>query len=93
AEVAAGRAGYLDRVSKRPAVPHGLRSTFRDWSAERTNYPGEMAEAALAHRIGNAVEAAYRRGDMIEKRRAMMAAWGEFLSGTKVKGKVLRIGA
>ncbi len=91
AEVDAQRPGYLDRVSKRPAVPHGLRSTFRDWVAERTNYPGEMAEVALAHRISNAVEAAYRRGDMIEKRRKMMAAWGEFLSGAKVAAKVVRI--
>ena len=79
AEVDAQRPGYLDRVSKRPAVPHGLRSTFRDWVAERTNYPGEMAEVALAHRISNAVEASYRRGDMIEKRRGMMAAWNDFL--------------
>lgn len=83
--------GYVDRVSKRPAVPHGLRSTFRDWVAERTNYPGEMAEVALAHKISNAVEAAYRRGDMIEKRRAMMEAWGDFLSGRKVPGKVVRL--
>ena len=91
AEIDAGRVGYLDRVSKRPAVPHGLRSTFRDWVAERTNYPGEMAEVALAHRINNTVEAAYRRGDMIEKRRAMMAAWAKFLSGEKVMGDVVRI--
>jgi integrase len=69
----------LDRVNKRPAVPHGLRSTFRDWVAERTTYPGEMAEVALAHRISNTVEAAYRRGDMVEKRRRMMADWSTFL--------------
>ena len=81
AAVAAGGLGYLDRVSKRPAVPHGLRSTFRDWVAERTSFPGEMAEVALAHRISSAVEAAYRRGDMIEKRRRMMADWADFLSG------------
>lgn len=80
AAVAAGGPGYLDRVSKRPAVPHGLRSTFRDWVAERTQYPGEMAEVALAHRISNAVEAAYRRGDMVEKRRCMMADWVAFLT-------------
>lgn len=77
----AGRKGYLDRVNKRPAVPHGLRSTFRDWAAECTSYPGEMAEAALAHRIRNAVEAAYRRGDMVEKRRRMMVDWSMFLLG------------
>ena len=82
AAVAACGSGYLDRVSKRPAVPHGLRSTFRDWVAERTSYPGEMAEVALAHRISSAVEAAYRRGDMIEKRRQMMAEWEKFLTGS-----------
>ena len=92
ADIVAGGPGYLDRASKRPAVPHGLRSTFRDWVAERTNYPADMAEVALAHKISNAVEAAYRRGDMIEKRRAMMAAWVEFLTGTKRSGKVVRIG-
>lgn len=81
AEVEAGRAGYLDPRNKRPAVPHGLRSTFRDWAAERTEYPREMAELALAHTVGSEVERAYRRGDMIEKRRAMMAAWGRFLRG------------
>lgn len=80
-ELATGGIGYLDPRSKRPAVPHGLRSTFRDWVAERTAYPSEMAEVALAHRISNAVEAAYRRGDMIEKRRGMMETWSNFLSG------------
>lgn len=84
--------GYLDRVSKRPAVPHGLRSTFRDWAAERTQFPGDMAEVALAHRINNVVEAAYRRGDMIEKRRRMMADWADFLSGRALGGNVVRIG-
>jgi integrase len=81
ADIEAGAQGFADRVNKRPAVPHGLRSTFRDWVAERTTYPGEMAEVALAHRISSAVEAAYRRGDMVEKRRAMMAAWAHSLSG------------
>lgn len=91
-EIAEGRGGFLDRSSQRPAVPHGLRSTFRDWVAERTNYAGDMAEVALAHKIGNAVEAAYRRGDMIEKRRAMMASWADFLTATKQAGNVVRIG-
>ena len=81
ADIAAGGHGYLDRVSKRPAVLHGLRSTFRDWVAERTHFPGDMAEIALAHKVGKAVEAAYRRGDMVEKRRAMMAAWADYLLG------------
>lgn len=94
AAIGGGEQGFVDRVSKRPAVPHGLRSTFRDWVAERTQYPGEMAEVALAHRISSAVEAAYRRGDMVEKRRAMMAAWADFLSGAEAKaGNVVRLGA
>ena len=54
---------------------HGFRSSFRDWAAEATHYPGEMAEMALAHTVGNKVEAAYRRGDMFEKRRQMMTDW------------------
>ena len=91
ADQAEGKPGFLDRVSKRPAVPHGLRSTFRDWVAERTNYPGEMAEAALAHRISNAVEAAYRRGDMIEKRRRMMGEWGAFLADERKDAKIVRL--
>lgn len=62
------------------AVPHGFRSTFRDWAAERTTYPNEVAEMALAHAVGNKVEAAYRRGDLFEKRLAMMDEWAEFCS-------------
>ena len=81
AELPDNEGGYRDPRNKRPAVPHGLRSTFRDWIAERTTYPGDMAEVALAHRISNTVEAAYRRGDMIEKRRRMMADWAAFLRG------------
>jgi integrase len=61
------------------AVPHGLRSSFRDWVGEETAYPSEVAEMALAHTVGNAVEAAYRRGDLFEKRRAMMDDWAKFL--------------
>ena len=66
------------RRMKREEVPHGFRSTFRDWAAERTNYPREVAEMALAHTIGNAVEAAYRRGDLFEKRARMMQEWAKF---------------
>jgi integrase len=76
----AGEAGYLDPASKRPAVPHGLRSTFRQWAAEQ-GYPREMAELALAHFIGSEVERAYQRSDMLERRRDMMAAWSRFLTG------------
>ncbi len=83
--------GFLDRVSKRAAVPHGLRSTFRDWVAERTHFPGDMAEVALAHRISNTVEASYRRGDMIEKRRRMMMEWGSFLAQSARTAKVVNL--
>lgn len=65
------------------AVPHGFRSTFRDWARERTNYPRDLAEQALAHALDNKVEAAYRRGDALEKRREMMAAWADFC-GNKI---------
>ena len=91
ADIAAGGAGFVDRVSKRPAVPHGLRSTFRDWVAERTTYPGDMAEVALAHRISNAVEASYRRGDMIEKRRKMMSDWAGYLGDIARSAKIVRL--
>ncbi len=80
---------FVDPVSGLPAVPHGLRSTFRQWCAEQ-NYPRELAEAALAHQVGNAVERSYQRSDMIERRRALMQGWSEHLAGTHV-GKVVRI--
>ena len=72
-----------------PAVPHGFRSTFRDWCSERTNYPRDVAEMALAHAIGDKVEAAYRRGDLFEKRRHMMAEWAEFLARPEGKATVI----
>jgi integrase len=81
AAIASGKAGWLDSQSKEPAVPHGMRSTFRDWAAERTDYPSDMAEYSLAHKVGNAVERAYRRGDMLEKRREMMNEWAAFVTG------------
>jgi integrase len=57
---------------------HGFRSTFRDWAAETTSYPNHVVEQALAHSIGNAVEAAYRRGDLLAKRAHLMADWARF---------------
>jgi integrase len=66
------------RRMKVAAVPHGFRSTFRDWASEHTNYPRDAAEMALAHAIGDKVEAAYRRGDLFDKRRRMMADWAAF---------------
>lgn len=65
------------------AVPHGFRSTFRDWCSEHTAYPRDVAEMALAHTIGNKVEAAYRRGDLFNKRRAMMIDWANHIEGEK----------
>jgi integrase len=60
------------------ATVHGFRSTFRDWAAETTAYPNHVVEMALAHAIGDQVEAAYRRGDLFEKRRRLMSAWAEY---------------
>lgn len=68
------------RDMKLNATVHGFRSAFRDWCAEETSVPGEVAEAALAHAIPNKVEAAYRRTDFFEKRRKLMDAWGAFCS-------------
>jgi integrase len=59
---------------------HGFRSAFRDWVADQTSYPGEVAEAALAHAVANKVEAAYRRTDFLEKRRNLMIEWAAFCS-------------
>lgn len=63
------------------ATVHGMRSAFRDWAAEQTSFPGEWAEAALAHALPNKVEAAYRRTKFLEQRRAIMAAWSDYLEG------------
>jgi len=69
----------LRRMGLKPAVTvHGFRSSFRDWAGESTDFPRELAEAALAHTVGDAVERAYRRGDALAKRRDMMDAWAEF---------------
>ena len=76
--------GWRDPRSGRPAVPHGFRSTFRDWAAECTDFPSEMAELALAHEVGSSVERAYRRSDMLDKRRAMMEDWAAFALGDLV---------
>ena len=62
------------------AVPHGFRSSFRDWAAEETNHPREVIEAALAHVVQNKVEAAYRRTDLFERRRILMDDWAAYLS-------------
>ena len=79
------RQRFIDRRTGRTAVPHGIRSTFRDWVAEKTQYPREMAEIALAHNVGSEVERTYRRGDQMEKRRLMMSSWNRFLQGKQEK--------
>ena len=81
----------VTRRMKAKAVPHGFRSTFRDWTAERTSYPAEVCEMALAHTVGNKVEAAYRRGDMFERRRRLMDDWAAFLKAPAAKGNVTPI--
>jgi integrase len=68
----------LARMGRMDVTAHGFRSTFRDWAAEQTHYPREVAEMALAHVIGDKVEAAYRRGDLFEKRRHMMEDWAQY---------------
>jgi integrase len=74
------------------ATPHGFRSSFRDWVGERTSFPPELAEHALAHQVGDAVERAYRRGDALERRREMMEAWAAFCEPVQA-GSVISIRA
>ena len=66
----------LRRLKAKPITIHGFRSAFRDWAGDETDFPRELAEAALAHAVGDAVERAYRRSDALERRRPLMNAWG-----------------
>ncbi|CAH36594.1 tyrosine-type recombinase/integrase [Burkholderia pseudomallei] len=79
----------LRRMGRGDLTVHGFRSTFRDWSSELTGYPREVAEAALAHAVGDQVEAAYRRGDLFAKRRQMMEAWAKYCDTPKRGGDVV----
>jgi integrase len=79
----------LKRMGHNELTVHGFRSTFRDWVAEQTNYPREVAETALAHSISNKVEAAYRRGDLLEKRGRLMAEWAEYCAVSREPAEVL----
>ncbi len=80
----------LRRMSfKDSATTHGFRSTFRDWAAELTTFPTEIAEAALAHTVGSKVERAYRRGDVLDKRRELMEVWAAYCAGS---AKIIKIG-
>jgi integrase len=85
----------LRRMGRADITAHGFRSTFRDWAAERTAFAREVAEMALAHAIPDAVEAAYRRGDLFDKRKKLMAAWAEYCGkvDTADAGKVVPITA
>jgi integrase len=85
-----GRTGRMQNNSllffsqSRGCTVHGFRSAFRDWCAEQTNTPREIAEMALAHKVGTAVERAYARSTLFEKRRELMEAWGRYCTGATV---------
>jgi integrase len=74
----------LRRMGREDLTAHGFRSTFSDWAAEETAFPREVVEMALAHTVENKVEAAYRRGDLFEKRRALMADWAHYCGSEDV---------
>nr|WP_162528186.1 site-specific integrase [Gemmobacter caeruleus] len=80
ADVRAGGGGFVDAKTGETVVPHGTRSAFKVWASEMTDYDWNLSEAALWHKLGNKVEQAYARTDVLEKRRVMMAAWARFLS-------------
>jgi integrase len=80
----------LKRMGRDDLTVHGFRSSFRDWGAERTNFPNEMLEMALAHAVGDKVEAAYRRGDMFDKRRKLMDAWAAYCAKPATTGEACR---
>jgi integrase len=82
----------LRRMGRGDLTAHGFRSTFSDWCSERTNFPAEVREMALAHAVGDKVEAAYRRGDLFEKRVDLMRAWASFAT-TAPGGNVVPIAA
>jgi integrase len=73
----------LKRMCRSDLTVHGFRSTFKDWAAEETTFPNEVSELALAHKIDSKVEAAYRRGDLFEKRRKLMEAWSRYCQSKK----------
>ncbi len=81
----------LKRMDRGNLTVHGFRSTFRDWASERTNYPREVCEMALAHTVSDATEAAYRRGDLFEKRRRLMLEWAKHCDTIQKKGQVVAL--
>jgi len=81
----------LRRMKRDDVTVHGFRSTFRDWAAEQTAFPSEVVEMALAHAVANKVEAAYRRGDLFDKRRKLMDAWANHCNAPAPAGNVVPI--
>ncbi|MGC8733242.1 MAG: tyrosine-type recombinase/integrase, partial [Halothiobacillaceae bacterium] len=89
----AAMSATLRRMGRTDITVHGFRSTFRDWCSEATSYDRAVAEMSLAHSIGDKVEAAYRRGDLIEKRTRLMNDWSAYCSGiAPAAGEVVHIG-
>jgi integrase len=82
----------LRRMGRTEITVHGFRSSFRDWCGDATRFPRELAEAALAHVVGDQTEAAYRRGDALEKRRELMTAWARHCAG-EADGRVIPLRA
>jgi integrase len=82
---------FLKGLGRNDVTSHGFRSTFRDWAGEQTNFPREVCEDALAHRVGGPVEEAYRRGDFLEKRRRLMEAWAGFCERPAASGEIVPI--
>jgi integrase len=81
----------LERMGRGDLTAHGFRATFKTWASERTNFPRELVEAALAHILDDKTEAAYQRGDMLEKRRRLMDAWAEFCGKRVPTGTVVNL--
>lgn len=87
-------AKVLERLGVHDATPHGFRSSFRDWAGNETHFPREIAEEALAHKVGDAVERAYRRSDALERRRELMQAWANYCEPAPAENVVpIRSGA
>ena len=80
----------LRRMKVTGATVHGFRSSFRDWCGDRTDFSRDLAEAALAHKVGDETERAYRRSDALEKRRKLMQAWADYCDA-KVGGNVVNL--
>jgi hypothetical protein len=82
-------AKVMERMNVIGSTVHGFRSAFRDWCGNETHFPREIAEAALAHVVGDKAEQAYRRSDALEKRRTLMDAWANYLDGNTRGANVL----